>query len=327
MDDSTAVGVDISKAHLDAYLAPAGKAARFSNDAAGFRALIAWIDQPVRAVTYEPTGHWHRAFEEALLDAGLPLVRVNPLQARRFAQAVGQRAKTDAVDARMLAQMGTALDLRPTEASSPAQRALEELQAARDALDRDRIATVNRQKQLQHRLLRRQTKNGLSQLDRHSGGHRCRDREALGRGRGPDPPDRDPDVDPRRVSRHRGRPALPDAGTRPPRRQGGRQPGRPCSGHSTIRRLAGRSFIQGGRARVRRLLYMPALAAICYNPDLRRKYRQLVDQGKPRKVAVTAVMRKLLVLANALLAQDRTWLPDPPGRDRPAPAAGALVSA
>ena len=78
---------------------------------------------------------------------------------------------------------------------------------------------------------------------------------------------------------------------------------------------AGRSFIQGGRARARRLLYMPALAAICYNPDLRVKYRQLVAQGKPRKVAVIAVMRKLLVLANALLGQDRCWLPERPGRD------------
>ena len=83
MPDST-VGIDISKTHLDAYMAPAGKAARFTNDAAGFNALIAWVDQPVRSVVYEPTGPWHRAFEEALLRAGLPLARANPLQARRF---------------------------------------------------------------------------------------------------------------------------------------------------------------------------------------------------------------------------------------------------
>ena len=76
----------------------------------------------------------------------------------------------------------------------------------------------------------------------------------------------------------------------------------------------GRSFIQGGRARARRLLYMPALAATCYNPDLRAKYGQLVAEGKPRKVAVVAVMRKLLVLANVLLGEDRCWLPERPGR-------------
>ena len=79
----------------------------------------------------------------------------------------------------------------------------------------------------------------------------------------------------------------------------------------------GRSFIHGGRARARarRLLYMPALAAIRYNPDLCAKYRQLVAEEKPRKVAVVAVMRKRLVLANALLEQDRCWLPERPWRD------------
>ena len=77
----------------------------------------------------------------------------------------------------------------------------------------------------------------------------------------------------------------------------------------------GRSVIQGGRARARRLLYMPALAATRYNPDLRAKYRQLVAEGTPRKVAVVVVMRKLLVLANARLDQDRCWLPERPGRD------------
>ena len=156
MPDCT-VGVDISKTHLDACMAPAGKAARFTNDSAGFNALIAWIDQPVRSVVYEPTGPWHRAFEEALLQAGLPLARANPLQARRFAQAMGQRAKTDAVDARVLAQMGTALPLRPTAASPPTHRALEELQVARDALVTDRTAARNRQKHLRHPLARRRS--------------------------------------------------------------------------------------------------------------------------------------------------------------------------
>jgi len=186
MPDPT-VGVDISKTHLDAYRAPDGTAARFTNDDAGFKALIAWIERPVRAVTYEPTGHWHRAFEEALLSAGLPLARVNPLQARRFAQAIGQRAKTDLVDARVLAQMGAALELRPTEMSSPARRALEELQVARDALIRDRTAALNRQKQIRHRLLKRQNKAQVAQLDRHLAaidaeiGKRLAEDEALAR--------------------------------------------------------------------------------------------------------------------------------------------------
>ena len=148
------VGVDISDTHLDVSVVPAAQAARVPNDAAGVTALIAWVAGPVRAVTDEPTGRWHRAFEAARLEAGLPLVRVHPVHARRFAQAIGQRAKTDAVDARVLAQMGAAVDLRPTAASSAAQRALEALQVARDALVKDRTAALNRQQQVRHRLLK-----------------------------------------------------------------------------------------------------------------------------------------------------------------------------
>ena len=78
----------------------------------------------------------------------------------------------------------------------------------------------------------------------------------------------------------------------------------------------GRGFIQGGRHHVRRLLYMPALVAVQHNPDLKRKYEALVARGKPPKVALTAVMRKLLILVNALVQQDRTWTPHPPGEYR-----------
>ena len=77
--------VDIANTHLDAYLAPAGKAARLPNNPAGLRALIAWIGRPIACLAYEPTGPWDGAFEATLLLARLPLARVNPLQARRFA--------------------------------------------------------------------------------------------------------------------------------------------------------------------------------------------------------------------------------------------------
>ena len=323
MPDPTVVGIDISKTHLDTYMAPAGKAARFTNDSAGFKALIAWIDQPVRSVVYEPTGPWHRAFEEALLQAGLPLARANPLQARRFAQAMGQRAKTDAVDARVLAQMGTALPLRPTEASPPTHRALEELQVARDALVTDRTAARNRQKHLRHRLLKQQNKTRLSQIDRHLAavdaaiGKRLA--EDVGLARRTEILTSIPGVSSitaaglltrmPELGRLDAKAVASLAGLAPVTRQSGA--------------WQGRSFIQGGRPRVRRLLYMPALAAARCNPDLRAKYRQLRGQGKPPKVALTAVMRKLLLLANALLEQNRSWLPDRPGRGSAAAPAGS----
>ena len=113
------LGVDISKANLDVHLIPTGETQQFANSTVGFRRLIAWLrERPVSRVVYEPTGPWHRDFERALGKAGLPLSRVNPLQARRFAQALGQKAKTDAIDARILAAMGRVLDLPRSMPSS-----------------------------------------------------------------------------------------------------------------------------------------------------------------------------------------------------------------
>ena len=138
------VGIDISKAHLDAHRLADGQSAQFDNDPAGFRALIDWIGTPVECVAYEATGPYHRDLEEALSKAKLPLAKVNPWQARRFAEATGSRAKTDAVDARKLTQMAASLDPRRTPAPSKTQRRLQDLQTSGDALIRQRTALLNR---------------------------------------------------------------------------------------------------------------------------------------------------------------------------------------
>ena len=119
MSHST-LGVDISKAHSDVYLAPEDKQAQFPNEPGGFKALVGWLGKTtLRCIVYEPTGPWHRAFERALLAKGLPLARVNAYQARRFAQAIGQQAKTNPLDAQMLARMGAALDLLLAQTEPP----------------------------------------------------------------------------------------------------------------------------------------------------------------------------------------------------------------
>jgi transposase len=90
------IGIDISKEHLDIFCLPDGETKQFSNDKAGFAKLIKWVVKfEVERIVYEATGSYHRCLEDALSVAGLPLVKVNPLQARRFAQACGVRAKTD----------------------------------------------------------------------------------------------------------------------------------------------------------------------------------------------------------------------------------------
>ena len=161
------VGIDISKDWLDAFTAPEGRASRFPNDGAGFRRLIAWIGSGVGRIAYEPTGPFHRDFEDTLLKAGLHLYAINPFQVRSFARSLGRRAKTDAVDARMLATMAAAIeDLRPTEARSEGQRDLAELQQIRDGLRKYRVATINRGKHLRTPVGKRLNGQRLRQIER-----------------------------------------------------------------------------------------------------------------------------------------------------------------
>jgi transposase len=140
------IGVDISKSHLDVFRLEDKTAERFENSAAGFRALAKWLGKtpsktpskiPVARVIFEPTGAYHKAFEAAL-GGVFPLLKVNPLQARRFAEACGTKAKTDAVDAQMLARMGAALNLEPKAPQSQNARVLKDLHVTRAGLIRER---------------------------------------------------------------------------------------------------------------------------------------------------------------------------------------------
>lgn len=307
------VGIDISKARVDAYSAPEGRAARFSNDAAGLRKLIAWIGPQVRRVAYEPTGPFHRDFEDALLKAGLPLYAINPYQVRCFARSQGRRAKTDAVDARTLATMADAIgDLRPTAAKSPSDRDLAELRLVRDALVADRTATLNRGKHLRHALAKRVNKEQLAQIERQL---KRIDAEIQKLLRSEETLRRRSEI----LTSIPGISSVTAAGLIVHMPELGTMTGPQAAslaGLAPVTRESGtwkgRSFIQGGRDRVRRALYMPALAAIRANPALGQKYDALLANGKPPKVAITAVMRKLVVLANVLVQQDRLWTPEPP---------------
>ena len=116
------VGVDISKDTLDVAIHPGGESFRVTNNPEGHRALIKRLKGfDIDRIVFEATGAYHRLFQQAMVEVGLPWVKVNPCQARRFAQATGKLAKTDRCDALMLARMGTALDLQP-RAPRPARR-------------------------------------------------------------------------------------------------------------------------------------------------------------------------------------------------------------
>ena len=307
------LGVDISKANLDVHLIPTGETQQFANSTVGFRRLIAWLrERPVSRVVYEPTGPWHRDFERALGKASQPLSRVNPLQARRFAQALGQKAKTDAIDARILAAMGRVLDLPRSKPSSQWQTELRELHTARQALAKDRTATLNRQKQARVPLLKRQCASRLRHIERQLKALEAEMAKHVkadpAQARAFEILNSIPGISV--ITAIAVLSELPEIGSLDPKAAAS------LAGLAPVTRQSGtwqgHSFVQGGRRRLRQALYMPAVSAIACNPDLARKYRQLCQAGKPPKVAITAVMRKLLLLANALIAQDRTWAATPP---------------
>lgn len=311
MTDIT-IGVDISKEALDAFRFPDGESCRFDNTAKGHKALMRWIGSEVTRIVYEPTGAYHRGFECRLAEAGLPLVKVNPRQARRFAEATGKLAKTDRCDAAMLARMGAVLALTARSPRSALLNELKDLHMARAALIKDRTAARNRAKTLTLALLRRHNGERLKQIQRQLADI---DQTILTLFKA------DPDLAQRLdiltsipgVS-HATAFALiidmPELGTLEPPEAASLAGLAPVARQSG--KWTGRAFIRGGRANVRQALYMPALVAMRFNPDLKAKYQTLKAAGKPSKVAITALMRKLIILANALLKAQRKWAPQTP---------------
>lgn len=304
----TTIGIDISKGHLDAHRLPDGMAKRFSNDKKGCRALVAWIGgNRVVRVVYEATGAYHRLLESVAGQAGLPIAKVNPRQARRFAEAIGVLAKTDQVDAAMLARLGNAL--QPPQTPPPDERLcdLKDLHLARRALVKDRTAARNRQKIVRLPLIKRQLAQRLNQIETQI--------EAIDAAI--DQQIRHDPVLQRRADILISIPGIsnvtaatmlvemPELGTLDAKQAASLAGLAPVTRQSGTWR--GKAHIRGGRATLRRALYMPTLVAARFNPGLQSKYKMLRDAGKPAKVALTALMRKLLITANALLRDNRKW--------------------
>ena len=281
---------------------------QFPNTKAGHKALISWIDVDTCRIIYEPTGAYHRTLEQALAKAGAAIVKVNPRQARRFAEATGKFAKTDRLDAAMLARMGAVLQLEPRPVRSTLLGELKDLHMAREALVKDRTAALNRNKMMTLTLLKRQNAARIKQI-----AEQIKDIEtAIASLMASD------DELASRLAILTSIPGIakltafailiemPELGNLNNKQVAA------LAGLAPIARQSGqwkgKAFIRGGRAQLRHALFMPALVAARYNPDLKAKYTQLITAGKPAKVAITAIMRKLIVLANSLIAQNRNWL-------------------
>ena len=301
------IGVDISKDTLDIHRLSDGTRVKVGNDSSGLGTLRRWIGKvPVRIV-YEATGRYHRDLEAALEPAGHALVKINPTRARRFAQAIGQSAKTDRVDAAMLARMGAVLDLEAKPIRSCSMHEIREMHVARIGLVKDRTACRNRLHGARNKVVLAQLRARLKQVEKQI---EQIDAELVRLIAG------DPQLARRfeiltsvpgigRVAAAAMIVEMPELGSMDGKEAASLAGLAPIPRESGI--WKGKSRIGGGRHQLRRALYMPALVAVRHNSQLSKVYQTLCNAGKPAKVAITAVMRKLIILANALIRDDRKW--------------------
>lgn len=303
------VGIDVSKDHLDVHLRPAGEAFRVANDEAGVAALAARLAAAGPAlVVLEATGGYEHPVAAALAAAGLPVAVVNPRQARRFAEATGKPAKTDAIDAAVLAHFADAV--RPPARPLPDAdaRALAALVDRRRQLIAMRTAEGNRLP-LAAPPVARSLRDHIAWLDRQLG-RVDRDLaaavEASPAWRAKDDLLRSaPGVGP--VVSRTLLTELPELGALSGRRIASLVGVAPVARDSGRHR--GARAIAGGRASVRSALYMATPSAARYNPAVRAFYARLRAAGKAVKVAQVAAMRKLLVILNAMVRDDKRWDP------------------
>lgn len=309
MENGVVVGIDVSKDRLDVHVRPGGEAFAASRDAAGLDMVIGRLQPLVpRAVAVEATGGFETVVTASLAAAGLNVVVVNPSQVRAFAQALGRRAKTDPIDAAVIAHF--------VEATQPAIRPLPDAQtqALGDLVARRRqiIQMIVAERQREKRAALRLRKSILRLL-------KALERELASV---------DQDID----DAVRGSPAwrakedllqsvpgigstiartiiaeLPELGTLTRRQVAALVGLAPFTRQSGQWR--GRSFIGGGRAAVRTALYMGAMVAARFNPGLKAFRDRLVAAGKPKMVALIAVARKLLTILNAILRDAKPWRP------------------
>lgn len=302
------IGIDISKDALDTYWLSNRKHKQFPNNKTGLRSLIRWVrEAEVSLVVFEATGIYHRLLETDLAAQGIPFARVNPRQARRFAEGTGTLAKTDRVDAAMLARMGSLLELKADKPKSEILHNLKELRTTRQALIKDRTAAKARQKIAVYPLLKKQINRRLLQVERDlaqidaaietiiTADEMLSQKASIlisipgiakitAYAMLTEMPE---------LGKLSGKQAASLAGLAPISRQSGK--------------WQGKERIQGRRACLRKAIYLPAVVATRCNPDMKAKYHELIAKGKCKKLAITAVMRKLVVMANALLRDSRKW--------------------
>jgi len=304
------VGIDVSKDRLDVHVLPSGQSFAVARDGKGLSELIEQlVAMRPQLIAVEATGGFETIVAAAIAGAHLRLAVVNPAQVRHFAQAVGKRAKTDPIDAAVIARFAEAVKPEPRELPDEAARLLSELVGRRAQVIEMLVAERQREKRASAVRVRKSLARHIAALEKEL-------------------PDIDRDID----TMVRGSPvwrekedlliSFPGVAHRIARSM---LADLPELGRLTRRQIAslvgvapftrqsgqwrGKSMIAGGRPFVRAAIFMAAMSAIRCNPVLRQFYQHLLARGKPRMVALIAVARKLLTTLNAMLRDKRPWQP------------------
>jgi transposase len=307
-DKNCVVGIDVSKATLDAAVLPSGEMLQFSNDAQGIEELGSKL-KGADLVVMEATGGYETAAATALVGSGLRVAVVNPRQIRDFARATGRLAKNDRIDAQVIAAFGQAIEPEIVRLPDEDAREMQALLVRRRQLVAMKVQEVNRLGLMQG-AMRKRIKAHIDWIDkemdkldvdltaglRSSPAWRAKDQLLRSfKGVGP-------------ITSSTLLVALPELGQLDRRAIAALVGLAPFNRDSGVMR--GRRSIYGGRSQVRTLLYMAATTAIRCNPVIRAFYERLKARGKPHKVAMVACMHKMLTILNAMLRQSTPWTPE-----------------
>ena len=305
--DTIVVGIDVSKDRLDVHVRPAGTVLSYSRDATGVEALAGELGGVApQLIAVEATGGFETVVVASLAAAGLPVVTVNPAQVRLFADAIGQRAKTDPIDAAVIAHFAEATRPQVRPLPDAATQALADLVTRRRQIiqmivaegQREKRASPRARKSIQRLLktLRAELAELNTEIDETvRGSPLWREKEDL--------LSSVPGVGPGTVSTMLAE--LPELGSLDRRKIAALAGLAPFTRQSG--KWRGKSFIGGGRASVRAALFMAAMSAMRWNPTLRAFHQRLRTAGKPKMVALIAVARKLLTILNAIIRDRTKW--------------------
>ncbi|MBB1492943.1 IS110 family transposase [Paracoccus sp. MC1854] len=311
--EAVMVGVGVRKTWLDVFLHPMGERVRVGNDATGIgKLLTCCLAHSAGLVVMEATGRYHRAAHTALHEPGISVALVNPYCTRRFADVLGCLAKTDEIDAEVLARFATIMKPAPTEPSSATMARIREIVVARRQVINERFVLENQCAEATSDIVKDLLTERIALCRRHCDLLDAELQAGL-------------KADPQIARRYAILTSIPGIGPTTAatllaemKELGSANAGEVAAlaGLAPMNRdsgmMRGRKTIRGGRVLARNTLYMASVSAVRWNRDFKAFYERLRRAGKPFKVAITAVMRKLLILANTLLKEGRAWSATPP---------------